>query len=169
LAVTSGIARSTLAKLRLAGLRRDGGAGRRPRRHERDQVADVDHAGRIVEGVVIDHEPGMGRVFEHAHQFADGDLLLHGDDVGARHHDALDPEFAQPKDILEHNGFFRREAGLRLLGGEHELEIGAGRRCLPAEQDAHNARQPAFPGLARLGHDHRQIAMLAVGRLVARR
>ena len=32
-------------------------------------------------------------------------VLLHGDDVGARHHDAFDPAFAQAEDILEHRGF----------------------------------------------------------------
>ena len=129
----------------------------------------MDHAGRIVERVVIDHEPRMCGDLEHANQLADRDILLHGDDVGARHHDALDAAFAQPQNILEHGRFFRRETGLRLLGGENVFEIGARRRGFPAEQDAHDARQPAFLRLVRLRHDHRQTAMLAVGRVAARR
>ena len=58
----------------------------------------MDHAGRIVERVVIDHESRMCGDLEHANEFADGDVLLHGNDIGARHHDALDPAFAQPQE-----------------------------------------------------------------------
>ena len=130
---------------------------RRARGHERDQVADVDHAGRIVERVVVDDEPRMAGALEHFDQFAERDVLLHGDDVGARHHDALDPAFAQAEDILQHGGFFGRKARLRLLGGEHEFEIGARRRCLPAEQDAHDAREPAF-------RRRRPVARTTIGR-----
>jgi hypothetical protein len=129
----------------------------------------MDHAGRVIERVVIDHEPGMGGDFEHANQLADRNILLHGDDVGARHHDALDAAFAQPQNILQHGRFFRREAGLRLLGGENVFEVGTRRRGFPAEQDAHDPRQPAFLRLVRLRHHHRQTAMLAVGWVAARR
>ena len=75
--------------------------------HERDQIADVDHAGRIVERIVVDDEPRMAGAGEHHGQFADGNVLVHGDDVGARHHDALDPAIAQAENILEHGGFGR--------------------------------------------------------------
>ncbi len=44
------------------------------------------------------------------------DVLLHRDDVGARHHDAVDPAFAQAENVLEHRRFGRRETGFRLLG-----------------------------------------------------
>ena len=150
-----------IGRLRLLRAGRHAGSVRGARRHERDQIADMDHAGRIVERVVVDHEPRMPGALEHFDQFAERDVLLHGDDVGARHHDALDPGFAQPEDILEHGRFFGRKARLRLLGGENEFEIGAGRGRLPAEQDAHDARQPAFRLARRLRHDHRQTAMLA--------
>jgi hypothetical protein len=36
----------------------------------------------------------MAGALEHSHQFADPDVLLHGDDIGARHHDVADPAFA---------------------------------------------------------------------------
>ena len=52
----------------------------------------------------------MAGAGEHHDQFADSDVLLHGDDVGARHHDALDPAFAQTENVLEHRRFGRREA-----------------------------------------------------------
>ena len=123
------------------------------------------HADRIVERVVIDHEPRMSGAGKHLDQFADGDVLLHGDDVGARHHYAFDPAFAQPKNILEHGGFGRREAGFRLLGGEDELELGARRLCPPAEQNAHHARKPALVQVAAgLGQDHRQAAAFGLVR-----
>ena len=155
--------------LRCFARRSNHGTVRGPRRHERNQVADMNHAGRIIERVVVDYEPRMGGDLENANQLADGDVLLHGDDIGARHHDALDPAFAQPQNILEHGRFFRRETGLRLLGGENVFEVGARRRGFPAEQDAHDARQPAFLRLVGLRHDHRQTAMFAVGRVAARR
>ena len=89
-------------------------------------------------------------------QIAKRDVLLHGDDIGARHHDALDPGFPQAEDIFQHGGFFGREARLRLLAGEDKFQIRARRGRLPAEQDAHDARQPAFRGLAWFRHHHRQ-------------
>ena len=42
-----------------------------PRRHEGDQIADVDHADRIVERVVIDNKPGMAGARKHHDEFAD--------------------------------------------------------------------------------------------------
>ena len=85
----------------------------------------------------------MAGALEYPHQFAERDVLLHGDDVGARHHHALDPAFAKAENVFQHRGFFGRKAGLRLIGGQYLLEIGAGCRGFPAEQDAHDARQPA--------------------------
>ena len=122
------------------------------------------HPDRIVERIVIDHEPRMRGAGEQQEQFADGDILLHGDDVGPRHHDAFDPAFAQPKNVLEHGGFGRREAGLRLIGREHELQVGAGRRrSTPAEQNAHDARHPAFAQVAAgLRQDHGQARALGL-------
>ena len=41
---------------------------------KRDQVADVDHADRIVERVVVDDEPRMGGVLEHLDEIAERDV-----------------------------------------------------------------------------------------------
>ena len=41
------------------------------RRHERDQVADVDHAVRIIERVIVDNEPRMTGTREDVDQFAE--------------------------------------------------------------------------------------------------
>ena len=122
------------------------GSTARARGHEGDQVADVHHADRIVERVVIDDEARMAGALEHAHQFAERDVLLHVDDVGARHHDVADAALAQAEDVLEHPAFFRREAGFaRRHGVEHVLEVGADRARLPAEQRAQGraANQPS--------------------------
>ena len=55
----------------------------------------MNHADRVVERVVIDDEPRMAGILEHLQELAERNVLLHGDDVGARHHDVLDPPLAQ--------------------------------------------------------------------------
>ena len=84
----------------------------RTRRHEGDEVADVHHAGRIVERLPVDDEARMRRGLEHLDEIAERDVLLHRDYVGARHHHVGDPPLAQAQDVLEHRAFFRREAGV---------------------------------------------------------
>src|SRR5665213_3294381 len=108
-----------------------GGVQRRARGHERDQVADMDHAGRIIERVLVNDEPRMCSALEYLDQFAEHDVLLHGDDVGARDHDAFYPGLAQTEDILEHGGFARRKTRLLLLGGEDKFKVRARRGRLP--------------------------------------
>ena len=71
----------------------------------------MNHPGGVVERVVKDDEPRMTAAGEDVDERFERNVLLHGDDVGARHHDALDPAFAQREDVLEHRGFFGREAG----------------------------------------------------------
>ena len=65
----------------------------------RHQIADMDHAARIIERLAIDRQPRMLGLAEHAHQLVDGDAVVHGDDVGARHHDVLDRELAEAEDV----------------------------------------------------------------------
>ena len=103
------------------------------RHHEGDHVADVHHPDGIIEGVVVDHEARMGGVLEHLQQVAERNVPLHGDDVGSRHHDIVDPPLAQAQDVLEHPAFFRREAGLGAFALEQHLEVGADRGRAPAE------------------------------------
>ena len=111
----------------------------------------------------------MPGALEHFDQRAERDLLLNCHDIGARYHHALDPALAQRQDILEHDGFFGREAGCRLFRGEHEFKVGSRGRCLPAEQNAHDPGEPAFrQRLAAIRHDRRQSAMIALGRFAAR-
>ena len=152
-----------LAPRRLVGI--DGGLGG----HERDQVADVHHADRVVERVVVDDEPRVSGLLEHLHEFADRDVLLHGDDVAARHHDVLDPAPAQRQDVLDHGALFRRDAGFAGAGGfEHHLDVGPGRAVLPAEQRARDPREKAVAvGVGLPADRHRQVALIvqAVGRL----
>ena len=130
------------------------------RGHEGDQVADVHHADRIVECVVVDHQTRMGGAFENPHQLADLDVLLYGNDIRAGHHDVADTAFAQAENVLQHPAFFRREAGFaRRHIVEHVLEVGADRARLPAEQRAKRAHQPVAAAFGRRQH-HRKIARL---------
>ena len=129
----------------------------------------MDHARRIIERIVVDDESRMTGACKHHDEFADGDILLHGDDIGARHHDALDPAFAQAENILEHRRFRWREARFRLLGGEDEFKVGARRRGSPTKQNAHDAREPTFVQLAGLRHDHGEAAVLGLVLLFAAR
>src|SRR5678816_2554521 len=57
-------------------------------------------ARAVIKGVVVHHKPRMACALEHPHQFAELDVLLDGDDVGARHHDVADAAFAQAEDCL---------------------------------------------------------------------
>ena len=50
-----------------------------------------------------------GRRLEHLDQLAERDVLLHRDDVGARHHDVVDPAPAQRQDVREHRCALRGE------------------------------------------------------------
>ncbi len=122
------------------GFRMDRGLGH----HEGDHVADVHHPDGIIEGVVVDDEARMGGVLEHLQEVAERNVLLHGDDVGPRHHDIVDPAFAQAQDVLEHPAFFRREAGFRALALEQHLQVRSDRGRTPAEHRAQQAVEPGF-------------------------
>ena len=69
------------------------------------------HAGRVIERLVVDDEARMRGGLEHLDELAERDVLLHRDDVGARHHDVLDPPLAQAQDVFEHRALVGREAG----------------------------------------------------------
>ena len=100
----------------------------------------------------------MAGAFEHADQFAERDILLHVDDVGAGHHDVADAALAQAEDVLEHPAFFRREAGFAGAHGvEHVLQVGADGARAPAEYRAQDARDPAAAVLGALGHEYGQV------------
>ena len=63
----------------------------------------------------------MGGALEHLQQLAERDVLLHGDDVGARHHDVVDPALAQARMFLS----------MRLSSGEKPVSPGGWRRARP--------------------------------------
>ena len=118
----------------------------------------MDHADRVVERVVVGDEPGVAGLLEHLHQFADGNILLHGDDVAARHHDVLDPAPAQRQDVADHGALFRRDAGFAGAGRfEHDFDVGAGRPVLPAEQRARQPREETVAFGVGAGHRHREV------------
>ena len=119
-------------------------------RDPRHQIADVDHAARVVERLVIDRQPRMLGLAEHAHQLIDGDRVVDGDDVGARHHDVLDRELAEAQDAPEHAALLRAQgialasrkrvldqlAQVRLLAEAESLRAGARTRTAPHRPDA---------------------------------
>ena len=180
LASASGSARSTARRSRPAGngflrLALLVSPIRALRGHEREEVADVHDAFGIVEGLVVDDEPRMRRALEQAHQFAERDVALDRDDVGAMHHDVGDAPFVQAEDVAQHGALDGGKADLvRRRRIEHDLQIVADRSRLPAEQRADGAGQPVVGGRAQhlaFLHDGRQVARVArivVGRVGVR-
>ena len=69
----------------------------------------MDHPARIIERFAIDRQPRMLGLAEHAHQLVDGDAVVDGNDVGARHHDVLDRELAEAEDADEHAAFLHAQ------------------------------------------------------------
>src|SRR6266568_3832028 len=80
---------------------------------------------------------------ENFDKFAERNVLLDGDDIGARHHDSFDSGLPEPEDVLEHCGFFGGKVGLRVFRSQDELKVRARRRP-PTEQHTLEAREPAF-------------------------
>ena len=76
---------------------------------------------------------------EHPHQLGDAGRLLHGDDVGAGHHDVLDGELAEAKRVEEHGALLRAEAIAADLAArqgifDHLAKIGLLAETEPAQQ-----------------------------------
>ena len=92
---------------RLAGL-----ADARLRGHEGEQVADMHHAFGVIQRLVVDHKSGMRRAFEQAHQFAERDVALDRDDVGAMHHDIGNAPLVQRQDVAQHGALDDGEADI---------------------------------------------------------
>ena len=69
----------------------------------------MDHPARIIERLAIDRQPRMLGLAEHAHQLVDGDAVVDGNDVGARHHDVLDRELAEAEDATQHAAFLHAQ------------------------------------------------------------
>ena len=154
LAAESGMARSTLPRsgapagsdLPAAGRTRGLGA----HRHVVDEVADVDHAARVVEGLGVDRQARVACGAEDPQEVAQRGLDRHRDDVGARHHDVVDPMGAQAEHVLEHRPFLGRELG-PAIAGQRLLQVVAdstGRRRIPSR--ARKRSMKLSPGASRV-------------------
>ena len=82
------------------------------------QVLDVDEADRVVERLAEYRHARMARLAEFDQEVADGDADVDGIDVGARHHDIVDADLAQPEDVGQHRPFFGREGGGNFIVGK---------------------------------------------------
>ena len=147
----------------------------RLRGHERQEIANVDDAFGIVEGFVVDDQARMRRAFEQAHQFAERNVALDRDDIGAMHHHVRNAPFMQVEDIAQHGALDGGKAHLvRRRGIEHDLQIVAHRSRLPSEQRADRTGQPVVGGGLldfALRYYRRQVARIArivVGRFGVR-
>ena len=125
----------------------------------------MNDADGVVERFVVDHEARMRRAFEQAHEFAERNIPLDRDDVGAMHHHVGDPPLVQAEDVAQHGALDGGKADLVRRGGvEHDLKIGADRASLPAEQRADRPQQPVVGGRAQhlaFLHHRRQVGRVA--------
>ena len=108
---------------------------------EGQQIADMDHADDVVERFAEDRQPRMARRAHCLDHAGERRRLLDGDDVGARHHDAADPKFAEVEHIKEHRALLGIGAhGLFATLVDHLLEDFAELSC--AVSPARQAAQP---------------------------
>ena len=76
-------------------------------RHVADQILDMDHSDRLIEGLAIDWHPGMPGFTKPANQFGERLVDLDRLDICARDHDVSDVNFAQAENIVQQPSFFR--------------------------------------------------------------
>ncbi len=74
-----------------------------------ENIADMDHAARVVQRFGIDRHTRMAGFFEKLQHFPERRGNFHGLDVGARNHHVFNADFAQAQDIVQHRLFFGRE------------------------------------------------------------
>ena len=67
-----------------------------------DHIADVNHAARIVQRLVIDRHAAVAVRLEQFQQFAERRLLVDGIYFCAGNHHVVDAHLAQPQDIMQH-------------------------------------------------------------------
>ena len=115
-------------------------------RQEIHEVADVDHAARIIKRVAIDWNARMSRCAENGQHFGERGVGARADDVGARHHHIGHAQFVEGQDILEDQPFLRRE----VVGGggllQRVLDIFAHRGPVHAEQGPQSVEEPGLVG-----------------------
>ena len=101
----------------------------------------MNHAARIIERLVIDREPRMLGLAEHAHQLVDGDRVVDGDDVGPRHHHVRDRELAESEDAPEHVALLAAQR-IALAAGQRILDQLAQVRLLAETESRKQALEP---------------------------
>ncbi len=65
------------------------------------EIANVNHAARIVERLSIDRQPRMARRTEEVQRLPEGRVQRERDHVGARHHDVRHPDVVKREHILQ--------------------------------------------------------------------
>ena len=113
-------------------------------------VADMDHAGHIVERLAIDDEAGMAGFEESLDQLVEADGGRHRIDIGARHHDVIDRHFAEFEEVADHLPLaliWRVEGGLGMFVDDAFeafpqglLPLATGEPPQPGEPGIHLAR-----------------------------
>ena len=73
------------------------------------QIANVDHALRIIQRLVIDRHARTPGFLKEDQRIADRHILIETVDVHTRDHDIFDPNLAETQDIVEHRPFFGRK------------------------------------------------------------
>ena len=121
---------------------------------ENDEVADVDHAARVVERLVVDRQARMAGGRGTVEHLAQGRVERKRDDVGARHHHVRDPHVVKREHVLEDRALLRGELLARALL-DRVLDVvahGRGRqaeqRPQPLEQAEPCSRDPLTDGVS---------------------
>jgi len=122
-----------------------------PHGEEIEEVADVHHALRVVEGLAIDRQARMAGGAEQGQEVAKTRVGRNSDDVRARDHHVVDPDSVEAEHVFEHRPLLGRKVPVLGARGEHVLEVVAD--GIPGFQveAMQEAFIPAFPCTLRLG------------------
>ena len=101
-----------------------------------DEVADVDHAARVVQRFGIDRQSGVAGRAKDGENFVQCCVDADGDDVGARHHDVVDAQFVQRQHVLEQQALLWREGVLGRGIVERVFDIFSHGGAIHAEEHA---------------------------------
>lgn len=75
------------------------------------QIANVDHALRIIQRLIINRHAGAPGFLKEDQSFADGHILVETVDIHAWDHDIFDPNLPETQDIVQHSPLFGRKGG----------------------------------------------------------
>ena len=79
------------------------------------------HTDDIIKAVAIDRQTRMPNPRHQFNHFGQGGTLGHGDNVGTRHHDVLDPRLAELEQVEQHHALFLVESGVVVALGDQRL------------------------------------------------